>query len=63
MRNESNWDRAIRALLGLGLLSLVVIGPRTFWGLLGFIPLLTGILSALPRVRVEHPGVASLIPR
>ena len=48
MRNESNWDRAIRALLGLGLLSLMVIGPRTLWGLLGFIPLLTGISGFCP---------------
>jgi hypothetical protein len=29
--------------LGLGLLSLAVIGPRTLRGLLGIVPLVTGV--------------------
>jgi len=51
MRNESGWDRWIRVVLGLGLLSLAVIGPRTLWGLLGIVPLATGIWGFCPLYR------------
>ena len=56
MRNESTWDRGIRVLLGLGVLSLVVFGPRTVWGLLGFIPLATGIWGFCPLYRALGVG-------
>lgn len=46
--NEHTIDRAIRVVLGLGLLSLTVVGPHTLWGLVGVIPLLTGILGSCP---------------
>lgn len=46
--NEGNIDRALRIILGLGLLSLVFTGPQTMWGLVGFIPLLTGALGYCP---------------
>ena len=36
-------DRWIRVLLGVGLLALTVIGPRSAWGYLGLLPLFTGI--------------------
>ncbi len=51
MGNESSWDRGIRVLLGLGLLSLVVLGPRTLWGLLGFVLVATGIWGFCPLYR------------
>lgn len=51
MRNESSWDRWTRVLLGLGLLSLAVVGPRTLWGLLGILPLATGIWGFCPLYR------------
>ncbi len=41
-------ERIIRIVLGLGLLSLVVVGPQTMWGLLGLIPLLTGVVKSCP---------------
>ncbi len=41
--NEGIWDRAFRILLGTGILSLTIVGPRSWWGLLGFVPLVTGI--------------------
>lgn len=47
-RNEHKVERALRVALGLGLLSLTFIGPRTPWGLLGAIPLLTGLLGTCP---------------
>jgi len=41
-------DRAVRALLGIGLLLLVVMGPQTYWGLLGLVPLLTAVTGFCP---------------
>lgn len=46
--NEHNIERVIRIVLGLGLLSLTVIGPQTLWGLIGVVPLLTGLLGSCP---------------
>lgn len=36
-------ERIVRALLGIGILSLAFVGPRTPWAYLGVIPLLTAI--------------------
>jgi Protein of unknown function (DUF2892) len=47
-RNEASWDRAARIVVGLGLLSLTVVGPQTLWGLVGIVPILTGSLGICP---------------
>jgi hypothetical protein len=47
-RNEHVLERALRVIIGLGLLSLVFIGPQTPWGFLGIVPLLTGLLGSCP---------------
>ena len=43
-------DRIIRVIIGLGMLSLLFLveGKERFWGLLGLIPLLTGIMGLCP---------------
>ena len=41
-------DRALRAMLGLGLLSLTFTGPHTAPGYIGLIPLATGLLGGCP---------------
>ena len=41
-------DRVIRAVLGIGLLSLVFIGPHTPWGWVGLIPLTTAAIGWCP---------------
>jgi hypothetical protein len=46
--NEGTFDRALRVVLGLALLSLVFVGPRTAWGWLGILPLATGLLGSCP---------------
>ena len=46
--NEGKVDRSFRILIGLGLLSLVFIGPQTMWGLIGLVPLFTGIMGFCP---------------
>jgi hypothetical protein len=47
-KNVGTIDRAVRALAGVGLLSLAFTGPQTAWGYLGFIPLLTAALGTCP---------------
>ena len=42
--NVGNIDRTLRIVLGLVLLSLVVVGPKTMWGLVGLVPLATGLM-------------------
>jgi hypothetical protein len=46
--NEGQMDRGIRIVVGLILLSMVVIGPKTAWGYIGLIPLLTGAIGFCP---------------
>lgn len=52
VRNESSIDRVLRVALGLGLLVLVIDGPRSSWGLLGLVPLLTGLLGFCPIYKI-----------
>lgn len=52
LTNASSVDRALRVVLGIVLLSLVVIGPKTNWGLLGLVPLLTGLVGFCPLYRL-----------
>ena len=47
-QNVHNIERVIRILVGLGLISLVFVGPQTPWGWLGVIPLATGIIGWCP---------------
>ena len=51
-RNEGNIDRGVRVVLGLVLLSLVFVGPQTLWGLVGLVPLLTGLVGMCPLYRI-----------
>lgn len=48
--NVGKIDRIIRIIIGLAMLSLVFLveGKERFWGLLGLIPLLTGIMGLCP---------------
>ena len=46
--NEHPLERGLRVLLGIGLLSLAFVGPRTPWGYLGLVPLATGLLGSCP---------------
>lgn len=51
-RNEGNIDRALRIILGLGLLALVFVGPQTPWGWIGLVPLITGLVGFCPLYRL-----------
>lgn len=52
MLNEGTLDRTIRIVLGLALVSLVFVGPRSLWGLLGLVPLATGAIGFCPLYRI-----------
>lgn len=41
-------ERVVRAVVGLGILALVFVGPKTLWGLVGVVPLLTGLTGFCP---------------
>lgn len=47
-RNEATIERVLRVIVGLGVLSLTVVGPKTMWGLIGLVPLLTGLIGSCP---------------
>ncbi len=51
-RNEGTIDRALRVILGLVLLSLIFVGPKTMWGLIGLIPLATGLMGYCPLYQI-----------
>lgn len=46
--NVGSIDRILRIAVGLALLSLVFIGPQTMWGLVGLLPLATGLFRFCP---------------
>jgi hypothetical protein len=47
-RNEGTLDRVLRVGVGIVILSLVFVGPQTLWGLVGLIPITTGLLGSCP---------------
>lgn len=47
-RNQSSGDRLIHVAAGLALLTTAFVGPQTLWGLLGLIPILTGLTGVDP---------------
>jgi hypothetical protein len=47
-RNEGTADRVLRVAVGIGILSLVFVGPQTLWGLVGLVPLTTGLVGSCP---------------
>ncbi|MGC8723587.1 MAG: YgaP family membrane protein [Acidobacteriota bacterium] len=41
-------ERVVRGIVGLFLISLIFWGPKSLWGLIGLIPLLTALLGWCP---------------
>jgi len=46
--NTHPLERALRVLVGVGLVSLVFFGPKTAWGYIGLIPIATGLSGMCP---------------
>ncbi len=47
-KNIGNTERVIRAIVGVILIALVFVGPKTPWGWIGLIPLVTAIIGWCP---------------
>ena len=46
--NENAFDRFLRVVLGIAAISLVFFGPKTPWGWIGLVPLVTGLIGSCP---------------
>ena len=46
--NVGSADRIARIVLGIVLIALVFVGPKTPWGWIGVVPLVTGFLRTCP---------------
>jgi hypothetical protein len=46
--NVGTIDRTVRIVAGLILVSLVFVGPKTNWGWIGILPILTGTFRYCP---------------
>lgn len=46
--NVGGIDRLLRIVVGIVLIALVFVGPKTPWGWVGLVPLLTGLFSTCP---------------
>ena len=51
-KNVGGIDRSLRIVLGLVLIGLAVTGTVGWWGYLGLLPLLTGLLGWCPPYRL-----------
>ena len=60
MTNEGTIDRAVRIVLGLGLLSLTFIGPQSPLGYIGLVPLATGLIGFCPLYRLIGVSTCSV---
>jgi hypothetical protein len=47
-RNVGNAERVVRVVIGVVLLALVVVGPKTWWGLIGLVPIVTALWGWCP---------------
>lgn len=50
--NVGSIDRLVRAVIGLGLITLVFVGPRTPWGWIGLVLLGTAFVGWCPLYRL-----------
>ncbi len=47
-KNIGDIERIIRVAIGLVILSLIFVGPQSLWGLIGILPLVTGLAGWCP---------------
>jgi hypothetical protein len=52
MCNVGGIDRVLRIVVGLVLIALVFVGPKTVWGWVGLVPLLTGVFKFCPAYKL-----------
>jgi membrane protein implicated in regulation of membrane protease activity len=47
-KNVGNLERIIRIIVGIALIAIVFVGPKSIWGWIGVVPLLTGLIGWCP---------------
>lgn len=55
-KNIGTIDKIIRVVVGIGLLSIALVGPATPWGWLGIVPLATALLGSCPLYQLVGVG-------
>ena len=50
--NEGKLDRILRVVVGVVLIALVFVGPKSAWGWIGIVPLATGLFGFCPAYRL-----------
>jgi Protein of unknown function (DUF2892) len=61
--NAGTLDRIIRIALGIALISLVFVGPKSMLGLIGIVPLVTGLVGFCPLYRLVGLNTCALPQR
>lgn len=59
-KNVATWDRALRVVLGIVVLSLIFWGPKSLWGLVGVVLVVTGLAGWCPLYALL--GIKTLAP-
>lgn len=62
-KNEGVLDRSLRVILGLAILSLTVVGPKTLWGLVGLLPIATGAIGFCPMYTLFGISTCPKVPK
>ncbi len=52
LTNVGSIDRAVRVILGIGLIAMVFVGPQTPWGWVGLVPLATALIGYCPAYQI-----------
>lgn len=58
-RNVCGFDQKIRIFAGVIILSLSIAGPKSVWGLVGLVPLITGLMGYCPLYSIIGQGSCS----
>lgn len=56
-------ERGLRVLVGLFLVALIFVGPKTPWGALGFVLVATGLLGSCPIFTMLGISTCSVSPK
>ncbi len=59
-KNVHPLERVVRVVVGLGLISMALIGPKNPWFFLGAVPLLTGLVGWCPPYQLFGINTCSL---